>query len=473
MTEEPPIDKTDQTDRTDPLEQTDQLSQTDQPDEIDESSPHELTDSSKPAPKRVRRLSRVTMDVRPFRYRQFRLIFWGNILTQVGAQMTLVAVAFQVFAMTGSSAMVGYTSLWALVPLVAFGLIGGALADTIDRRKLVIVSTLLTAITSVLLYLQAIAGMQNVWVIWILVAIQSAAAAVYRPARAAMLPRLIPEELIPAANTIASSTMSGAMIIGPLVAGVIVAQVGVNWAYLAETVLLLLAIFSLVGLAAMPPSQDTGGKHPFATAISDTIAGFRYLRTQPLLSMQYVVDLIAMVLGWPLAVFPALADGRFGAGSLGWLYAGASIGAVLAGLFSGWISHIRRHGAAIIISVGIWGAAIAMFAFSGSLLLGLICLAIAGAADLVSASLRMTMLQVLTPDEMRGRMQGVFMVVVAGGPRLGDVRLGVMASMFTPTIALWSGGVTIVVLMVVIAVTFGLLWNYRPTPATPETARGV
>lgn len=408
------------------------------------------------------------MDVRPFRYRQFRLIFWGNILTQVGAQMTLVAVAVQVYNLTGSSAMVGYTSLWALVPLIFFGLIGGALADTIDRRTLVIWATVLTAVTSVLLYGQAILGIDNVWLIWVLVAVQSAAAAAYRPARAAMLPRLIPEELIPAANTIASSTMSGAMIIGPLVAGVIVAHAGVNWAYLAEALLLVLALLSLVGLAAQPPSQDTGGRHPFATAISDTIAGFRYLRTQPLLSMQYVVDLIAMIFGWPLAVFPALADGRFGEGSIGWLYAGASIGAVIAGLFSGWISHLRRHGATIIVSVAIWGAAIAAFAFTADLVLALVFLAIAGAADLVSASLRMTMLQVLTPDEMRGRMQGVFMVVVAGGPRLGDVRLGVMAAAFTPTIALWSGGLTIVVLMAVIALTFSLLWTYRPATAAAE-----
>lgn len=427
-------------------------------------APKEYRPAEAPPPS-TRRLSRVTMDTRPFKYGQFRRIFFGNILTQVGAQMTLVAVGVQVYRMTGSSAMVGYTSLWALIPLIVFGLIGGALADTIDRRSLVIWSTLLTALTSVLLYLQAIAGLNNVWVIWGLVALQSAAAAAYRPARSAMLPKLIPESLIPAANTIASSTMSGAMIIGPLVAGVIVAQAGVNWAYLAEAVLLVLAILTLFGLPVMPAAHDTGGKSPFRTAITDTIEGFRYLRTQPLLSMQYVVDLIAMVFGWPLAVFPALADGRFGEGSIGWLYAGASIGAVCAGLFSGWISHIKRHGATIIMSVAIWGTAIAAFAFTRNLIVGLVCLAIAGAADLVSASLRMTMLQVLTPDAMRGRMQGVFMVVVAGGPRLGDVRLGQMATLLSPTIALWSGGLIIVVAMAVIALTFRLLWTYQPEPS--------
>lgn len=412
---------------------------------------------------RTSRLRKVTMDARPFRYVQFRRLFLGNLLTQVGAQMTLVAVGVQVWRMTGSEAMVGYTSLWALVPLIVFGLIGGALADTIDRRTLVIWSTVLTAITSVLLYAQALMDVGSVWLVWALVALQSAAAAAYRPARAAMLPKLIPDELIPAANTIASSTQSGAMIIGPLVAGVIVAKAGVNWAYLAEAVLLVLALLSLIGLPVMPAAHDLGGRNPFRTAIGDTVDGFRYLRTQPLLTMQYVVDLIAMVFGWPLAVFPALADNRFGAGSIGWLYAGASIGAVAAGLFSGWISHIKRHGATIVISVALWGAAIAAFAFTSNLVLGLACLAVAGAADLVSASLRMTMLQVLTPDAMRGRMQGVFMVVVAGGPRLGDVRLGAMATLFTPTIALWSGGVIIVVAMAVIALTFRLLWSYRPS----------
>ncbi|WP_153505709.1 MFS transporter [Cumulibacter manganitolerans] len=425
------------------------------------------TDTPDRAPQRApRRLSRVTMDTRPFGYPQFRRLFAGNVLTQVGAQMTLVAVGVQVYRMTGSSAMVGYTSLWALIPLIVFGLIGGALADTIDRRTLVIWSTLLTALTSLMLYLQAAAGLDNVWIVWALVALQSAAAAAYRPARSAMLPKLIPESLIPAANTISSSTMSGSMIVGPLVAGVIVAHAGVTWAYLAEAVLLVLAILTLFGLPVMAAAHDTGGRSPFRTALSDTAAGFRYLRTQPLLSMQYVVDLIAMIFGWPLAVFPALADQRFGEGSIGWLYAGASIGAVAAGLFSGWISHIVRHGATIIASVAVWGGAIIAFAFTDSLLLGLFFLAVAGAADLVSASLRMTMLQVLTPDAMRGRMQGVFMVVVAGGPRLGDVRLGQMATLLTPTVALWSGGLTIVVLMLVIALTFRLLWRYRPADSS-------
>lgn len=401
------------------------------------------------------------MDTRPFAHVHFRRLFAGNLLTNIGAQMTLVAVAVQVYSLTRSTAMVGYTSLFALVPLIAFGLIGGALSDTIDRRTLTIWSTLVTAVTSVLLLAQAAADLGSVWVIWVLVALQSAAAAVYRPARGAMLPALIPLALIPAANTISSSVMSAAMIVGPLASGLLVAHLGVTWAYAGEAVLVVLAVLTLAGL----PSQKVAvasARHPFATALTDVVDGFRYLRTQPLLTMQYVVDLIAMILGWPLAVFPALADQRFGADSIGWLYAGASIGAVVAGLFSGWISTIRRHGATIIVSVAVWGVAILAFAFTRNLVVGLVCLAIAGAADLVSASLRMTMLQVLTPDEMRGRMQGVFMVVVAGGPRLGDVRLGTMAALLGPTVALATGGGLIVVAMIAIAVVFTTLWRYTP-----------
>lgn len=410
-------------------------------------------------------VSSVAMDVRPFKIRDFRRLFYGNALTMIGAQMTIVAVGVQVYGLTKSSAMVGYTSLFALVPLIVFGLIGGALADSIDRRKLVVVSTVLTAATSVLLYLQSMSGLGSVLVIWLLVAVQSATAAIYRPARAAMLPKIVPAHLISAANTISSSTMSLGMILGPLIAGVIIAQAGLDWTYLVEAVLLVGALFSLLGLPSMPVERTTERRNPFR----DVWDGFVYLRTQPLLMMQFVVDLIAMIFGWPLAVFPALADGRFGEGAIGWLYAGTSIGAVLAGLLSGWISHLKRHGAAIIVSVVIWGAAIIVFAFVDNLVLGLACLAFAGAADLVSASLRMTMLQVLVPDELRGRMQGTFMVVVAGGPRLGDVRLGVTAAALGPTVALWSGGVVIVVAMVLCALLMRSFWAYRHAAAPSDS----
>lgn len=409
------------------------------------------------------------MDTRPFAYVAFRRVFYGNVLSIVGSQMTLVAVGVQVYAITGDTADVGYTSLFALVPLVVMGLLGGALADSMDRRTLVIVSTLLTALSSVALYLQAQLELESVWLLWILVAVQSAVAALYRPARSAMIPRLIPADTVTAANTISSSTMSLGVIGGPVIAGYLIHTAGLSWTYLAEAVLLCGAVLSLLGIPPMPVGGPrTSGL--FRTALRNVWEGFLFLRGQTLLLMTFVVDLIAMVFGWPLAVFPQLASQEYGTSSIGWLYAGSSIGALLAGLTSGWVSRINRQGRVIVLAIIVWGGAICLFAVTGNLPLAIFCLAVAGAADLVSASLRTSILQLVAPDEMRGRLQGVFMVVVAGGPRLGDVRLGVMASLTTPSIALLSGGVFIVVSMVVIAATVAALWRFD-LRATLEAAR--
>ncbi len=413
------------------------------------------------------RLRSLAMDVRPFRFPAYRRLFYGNILSIVGSQMTLVAVGVQVYRLTGSSAMVGYTSVFALIPLIVFGLLGGALADSLDRRVLVIWATLTTAFSSIIFFVQSALEFNSVWVLWVLVAFQSAAASVYRPARSAMIPRLLPDKLVPAANTLASSTQSLGVIIGPVVAGYAIGHLDLKWTYLAEAVLLTAAIASLVGIPSMPPEQKAERKGAFGRAIRDVWEGFAYLKTQRVLLMTFVVDLFAMVFGWPLAVFPALAAGTFGASSIGWLYAGSSIGAVAAGLVSGWISNLNRHGVVIIYSVAIWGASIAVFAFTKDLWLAVLCLALAGAADLVSAALRMTMLQVRAPDHMRGRMQGVFMVVVAGGPRLGDVRLGVMATVTAPAFALWSGGLVIIVAMLVVAVVCKAFWRYEANAPVP------
>jgi len=407
------------------------------------------------------------MDVRPFRYPAYRRLFYGNILSIVGSQMTLVAVGVQVFRLTGSSAMVGYTSVFALIPLIVFGLLGGALADSLDRRVLVIWATLITALSSIVFFLQSALGFHSVLVLWTLVAFQSGAASIYRPARSAMIPRLLPERLVPAANTLASSTQSLGVIIGPVVAGYAIGHLELQWTYLAEAILLTGAIGSLVGIPPMPPEKRVALRAAFGSAVRNVWEGFGYLRTQRVLLMTFVVDLFAMVFGWPLAVFPALAAGTFGASSIGWLYAGSSIGAVAAGLVSGWISNLNRHGVVIIYSVAIWGAAIGVFAFTKDLWLAVLCLALAGAADLVSAALRMTMLQVRAPDHMRGRMQGVFMVVVTGGPRLGDVRLGVLATATAPAFALWSGGVVIIIAMAVIAVVCRAFWRYEANSPDP------
>lgn len=452
-----------------------------EPEEVDRVEPEIADDQSEltnhqseliqdPPASRRARISAIAMDTRPFTYASFRRLFYGNVLSIIGSQMTLVAVGIQVYRVTGSSAMVGYTSIFALIPLIVFGLIGGAMADTVDRRTLVIWATIATAITSIAFFVQSAAHLNSVWLLWLLVAVQSGAAAVYRPARGAMVPRMLPAKLVPAANTLSSGTQSLGVIIGPLIAGWSIGALSLQWTYLGEAILLTGALASLVGIPSMPPDNpDAATERRILGAFKDVWEGFSFLRTQPVLLMTFVVDLFAMVFGWPQAVFPALASHTFGAGNIGWLYAGASIGAVLAGVMSGWISRLNRHGAVIVYSIILWGLAIGAFAFASSLWLAILLLAIAGAADLVSASLRMTMLQVRTPDRMLGRMQGVFMVVVAGGPRLGDVRLGVVAAAATPAFALWSGGAVIVVAMLVVIVVGRAFWNY--TANQPDLGR--
>lgn len=281
-----------------------------------------------------------------------------------------------------------------------------------------------------------------------------------------MVPRLLPDRLVPAANTLLEHPVARRSHRS--------ASRGIrDRAFRSEMDVPRRGGIARCGDRFAPwDSSDAVGEgvsreHVFCRSIKDVWEGFGYLRTQRVLLVTFVVDLFAMVFGWPLAVFPALAEGTFGASSIGWLYAGSSIGAVAAGLLSGWISNLNRHGVVIIYSIVIWGAAIAVFAFTKDLWLAVLCLALAGAADLVSAALRMTMLQVRTPDYMRGRMQGVFMVVVAGGPRLGDVRLGVMAPVTAPAFALWSGGLVIIVAMVVVGLASKAFWRYEANAAQP------
>ena len=217
--------------------------------------------------------------------------------------------------------------------------------------------------------------------------------------------------------------------------------------------------------------RKDAGPLGLAATVRGVAEGFGFLRTQPVLLMTFVVDVIAMLFAWPQAVFPELSATRFAESpnSLGWLFAGISIGALTMGLTSGWVSRVDRQGAVVIVSIVVWGVAIIGFGFAPALWLAVLCLAVAGAGDMVSAVLRSAMLQLAAPEEMRGRMQGVFIVVVTGGPRLGDLRAGALASAAGVTFAMWSGGVIVVVAMVVVAVVVPSFWLFRASRSAQDT----
>ena len=398
-------------------------------------------------------LRALAVDVTPLRTPAYRRLWLGQAITVTGTTMTLVAVPTQVFRITGRSLDVGITSIVALVPLVVFGLIGGAIADAMDRRVLLLITASGTAGTGVLLFGQALLpGRGPLWSLWLLVAVQSAFFAVNSPTRSAVIPRLLPLAQVPSANALNMTVSTVGVVIGPLLAGLLIGSGGLAWIYLIDAAGFAVALFLLVRLPPMPPDHEVSAG-PRPGPLRSVLDGLAFLRGRQILLMTFVVDLIAMIFGMPRALFPELATTTYSgaANALGWLFAGTALGGLAAGLLSGWLSRANRQGLAILVSIAVWGAAIALFAVAGSLPLAVFWLAVAGAADMVSAVFRSSMLQTAAPDQMRGRLQGVFIVVVVGGPRLGDLRAGGMAAFSSPQVALVSGGVLIMAAMVVVA----------------------
>jgi len=360
--------------------------------------------------------------------------------------MTAVTIAIQVYSLTGSTFSVGLVGLFALVPLVTFGLYGGAFADAVDRRRLALVSSTGLWLLSIVLVVQAVRHLDSVTVLYAVVAVQSACFAVNSPTRSAIVPRLIDRELLPAANALNMASFNLGFTVGPLLGALAISAGGYQFAYGIDAVTFLAALYSLFRLPPIPP-QTLEGQEPARPGLRSVVEGFRFLASAPNLRMTFIVDMCAMVLAQPRALFPAVAGGFFGGGvrTVGLLQASPAIGSLLAFAFSGWVSKIRRQGKAIVIAVLVYGAAVAAFGFARSLWVGVVFLALSGGADMVSAAYRSTMLQVAAPDNLRGRLQGVFTVVVAGGPRMGDFMMGSTAALFTPALALGAGGLACMV----------------------------
>jgi hypothetical protein len=308
--------------------------------------------------------------------------------------------------------------------------------------------------------------------LWVLTAAVSGFAAVNQPTRSAAIPALVGPAGVPAANALAMTVRQVFVIVGPLLAGLLISLGNLFVAYAVDAVGFVVAAVLLRGLPALPPGGRAGSVR-LGAAVRGVGEGFAFLATQPVLLMTFVVDVIAMLFAWPSAVFPELSETRFAGSpnSLGWLFAGISVGALVMGLTSGWVSRVERQGAVVLGAICVWGVAIVGFGLAPTLWLAVLCLAVAGAGDMVSAVLRTSMLQEAAPDEMRGRMQGVFLVVVAGGPRLGDLRAGAVASAAGVSIAMVSGGVLIVVAMLAVALLVPSFRTYRA--ARPGPAPGA
>lgn len=424
------------------------------------------------APVRRRGFGSMVLDTRPLKVAPFRRLWVSTAITAVGSQLTAVAVPKQVFDITNSSGYVGLAGAVALVPLLVFGLWGGAVADTVDRRKLLLMTNVGIAATSLLLWAQAAMGLKSVWIVLVLLATQQGLFAVNQPARSASIARLVPLDLMPAANAVFSTVFSFGAVLGPLLAGAFIPVLGLPTLYLIDAIGLTSTLWATLRLPPLPPLDGKARR----AGVRDVLDGFRYMGTRPVLLASFLLDIIAMVCGMPRALFPEMAERTFGdppggGVALGWLFAAIPIGAVVFGLMSGWLSRISRHGVAVVGAVCAWGVAIAGFGLSHSLLWAAIFLGVAGAADMVSMVFRGSILQSAATDEMRGRMQGVFTVVVAGGPRLADTVHGVFGAAIGTTATVAGGGVLTVVLALVAAALLPAFRRYRaPSPATGSTA---
>lgn len=416
-------------------------------------------------------MRRLLADTTPLRTKDYARLWWAGIVTVIGAQMAVVAVPQQIYEITRNSAYVGLTGVFGLVPLVVFGLWGGALADAMDRRKLLLITSTGLGVTSLLLWVQAASGLDNVWILLCLFSVQQAFFAVNQPTRAAIIPRLLPTGQIAAATSLNMTVVQFGAIAGPLFAGALIPVVGLSTLYLLDAIFLLATLWAVVRLPAIPPLGEVT-----RAGLRAVFDGFRYLSGQKILLASFVVDIVAMVFGMPRALFPQIAHESFGdpaqgGFALGLLFAAMSVGAVIGGVFSGWLPRVQRQGFAVIVCIVLWGVAMVGFGAavwwaepggSGLLLwVALFFLAFGGAVDMVSAAFRSTMLQTVATDEMRGRLQGVFIVVVAGGPRIGDVLHGAAAAAVGTAVAAAGGGVFVIVGTLVCVVAFPAFVRYR------------
>ena len=401
-------------------------------------------------------------DIAPLRAsREFRLLWTGQLISAAGSALRLVAVPYQVYLLTGSSLAVGLLGLFSAVPLIALSLWGGVIADRVDRRRMLLVTQACLTLTSVALALSTQLGVVTVPLLYVLTAIGSGFSALDQPARSALAPSLVERRLIPAAMALNQTNFQLASVVGPALAGVVIAQFGLVWTYWIDAATYVVAIVAL--LLMRVPRMDATVVH--AAPLRALVDGMAFLVARPLLLATMSVDFFATFFAVSRAVMPYYADRVFNVGpeGLGLLYAAPGAGATIVALTSGWTGGVRAKGLGILVSVAVFGLAIAAFGFlpASGFIAGLLLLAIAQGADTVSAIFRHTILQMETPDALRGRLSAINLVFVAGGPQLGQVESGVVAELLSPAASVVTGGLACVGVVLVTAALVPQVARYR------------
>ena len=402
---------------------------------------------------------RVLADVTPLRESgAFRRLFAGQLVSFLGTQIGVVAVAIHVYELTESSFAVGMVSLVQLPPLLVGSLIGGAIADSTDRRRLLVIMQVLLAACSAALAVNAMLPARALWPLYAVTALAAGCSGVDRPARSAVIPAVVDRAQVPDAFELWQIPLTLGRAVGPAAGGLLVARTGLATAYWVDTATFALALVAVLGMPPLPP--EGGGTRVSRSSIAE---GLRFARRSRPLQGTFIIDINAMVLGMPRALFPALGETVFGGGAqtVGLLYAAPGVGALVGAVTTGWVGQVRRQGMAVLVSVAVWGAAIAVFGMTSWLPLALLLLGLAGAADVVSAVFRNTILQLAVPDALRGRLSALHIAVVTGGPRLGDAEAGAVAALAGTRFSVVSGGLACIVGVVLVGWLLPEFTRYR------------
>lgn len=408
---------------------------------------------------------RLLVDVGPLRrHSQFRRLWGGYVVSVLGSQLTVVALPYQVYRLTHSSLDVGLIGLAQIVPVLGGALVGGSVADATDRRRVLLSAQCVMLVCSSLLCLNALGGHPAIWPLYVLGALSAAFATVDSSSRSAVVAGLLDRSELASGNALWQLLYQAGQVAGPALAGILIAQVSLGAAYAVDAGTFLASMAAVASLRRLPPGE--GGS---SFGLRSMREGISFLRGRQALQGSFVIDLDAMILGMPRALFPALAILRFhgGARTVGLLYAAPSVGALLAALLTGWVTAVRRQGLAVLVAVTTWGTAIAAFGVVDSLPLALVLLGLAGAADVVSAVFRGTILQTETPDGLRGRLSSLHIAVVTGGPRLGDFESGAVAAAAGPQLSVLSGGLGCIAGAVLVGWLMPQLRSYVPGSHPP------
>lgn len=410
-------------------------------------------------------MAKLFVDSGPLRqYPEFRRLWIGFVVSSIGIQLQVVAVQYQVFTLTKSVLDVGLVALVQLVPAIIGSILGGSLADAIDRRRLLLVTESAMAFCSLGLALNSRQHAQ-VWIVLVLAALNAGFSGCDNPTRNAVMMTIVDRSDFVAASALRQLIQQISIVVGPSVGGVLLAGLGIEDVYWVNLATFSAALIAVLTLSAHPP---VGGGTRFGVA--SIVEGFSFLKGRQAIQGCFVADLNAMILGMPTALFPALGLLHFhgGARTVGFLYAAPGGGALIAALFSGWTNQIRRQGRAVVIAIVIWGAAIAIFGLTSNLVLALFLLGVAGGADVISAVFRSTILQSDVPDSLRGRLSAIQMAVVSSGPRLGNFEAGAVASAFGNEVSIVSGGIGCIVGIVLIARAMPRFGRYELAPERPS-----